>query len=305
MSGAEDTVLPVALGERVERVLGAKIGSAAPIRGGAINQAVHVRTIGGGDAFVKWNAAGLPGLFAAEVDGLRRLRAAGALRVPEVLAFDDSLSGDTPPFLVLEYIAREPPRDAARFARRFGEGLASLHRENVAPDGGFGLERDNYLGVFVQRNAPPLPRWPDFYRDRRLIPQIALARSLGRLNPARERLLEEIVGRIDALLADLDARPALLHGDLWSGNFLAAGDEPVLLDPALCYGEREVEIAYVELFGGFPAGFLPAYHAAFPLDPGYERRRSLHQLYPLLAHLNHFGERYGLPVEEACRRSLA
>ena len=110
-----------------------------------------------------------------------------------------------------------------------------------------------------------------------------------------------VVEQLDKLLEGLESRPVLLHGDLWSGNLLAtAGDEPVVIDPAVYYGEREVEIAFTELFRGFPAGWLDAYRAAYPLSEGYEFRRPLHQLYPLLVHLNHFGEGYGPAVEGVC-----
>ena len=81
---------------------------------------------------------------------------------------------------------------------------------------------------------------------------------------------------------------------------MSAGDEPVIFDPAVYYGEREMEIAYVELFGGFPPGFVEMYHTSYPLEEGYERRRPLHQLYPLLVHLNYFGETYGPQVDRAC-----
>ncbi len=81
---------------------------------------------------------------------------------------------------------------------------------------------------------------------------------------------------------------------------MSAGDVPVIFDPAIYYGEREMEIAYIELFGGFPPGFVAMYDAAYPLEVGYERRRPLHQLYPLLVHLNYFGETYGPQVDRAC-----
>jgi fructosamine-3-kinase len=193
--------------------------------------------------------------------------------------------------------------DAAGFAVRFGHALAALHRDNPSPDGTFGLESNNFIGALPQPNAPRTRDWPAFYRDCRLLPQIALARQLGRLSPEREAALMSVVERLPLLLGDFDARPVLLHGDLWSGNFLVAhGDEPVVIDPAVYYGEREAEIAFVELFGGFPDGLLPAYRAACPLDAGYERRRALHQLYPLLVHLNLFGEGYGPRVDAVCRR---
>jgi fructosamine-3-kinase len=97
---------------------------------------------------------------------------------------------------------------------------------------------------------------------------------------------------------------ALLHGDLWSGNYLEAGDEPVVFDPAVYYGEREMEVAYIELFGGFPARVLAAYEEAYPLPPDYPKRRTLHQLYHLLNRLNHSGGSYGSDVDAACRDCL-
>lgn len=288
------SILPPDVRAALEERFG-RVGEAASLSGGDVNRAARVVT-GGGPIFVKWKPDAPPGFSALEVDGLNRLRAAGALRVPEVLAW-----GDAPPFLALEYVMPQVPADERQFAQHLGEGLAALHRDNPAPDGRFGLGHDNFLGSQPQPNTFHAD-WPTFYRDRRLMPQIEKARGRGLLPTGRGRLLGQITERLETLLGDFDARPVLIHGDLWSGNFLsAAGDEPVLIDPAVYYGEREVEMAYTELFGGFPPGYLAAYRAAFPLDPGYERRRALHQLYPLLVHLNHFGETYGPAVDRACR----
>ena len=275
-----------------------RVGEATSLSGGDVSRAARVVT-GDGPIFVKWKADAPIEFFALEADGLRRLRQAGALRIPAALAW-----GDGPPFLALEYVAPQAPTDMRRFARRLGEGLAALHRNSSAPEGLFGLEHDNFLGSQPQPNTRHTD-WATFYRDCRIAPQIEKARGKGLILAERERLLGHIVDEMETLLADFEARPVLIHGDLWSGNFLcAAGDEPVLIDPAVCYAEREVEIAYTELFGGFPQGYLDAYQAAFPLDQGYARRRALHQLYPLLVHLNHFGETYGPAVDRACRDYL-
>jgi fructosamine-3-kinase len=288
------SVLP----DEVRAALSARFGgvsAAVPLSGGDVAQAARVTT-GQGTIFVKWKPDAPPDLFALESDGLGRLKSAGAVRVPDVLAI-----GDDAPFLALEYIPLRPPTDASRFGHRLGEALAALHRGSPALDGLFGLDHDNYLGSQPQRNTPQT-RWWSFFRDSRLIPQIEKAKQRGQLSPARIRLLGRVVEQLETLLSDFPAAPVLVHGDLWSGNFLcAAGDEPVVIDPAVYYAEREVEIAFTELFGGFPRDFLSAYHAAFPLDHGYERRRPLHQLYPLLVHLNHFGETYGPAVDRACR----
>lgn len=271
------------------------LGTAQALSGGDVNRAAKITTPQG-PIFVKWKADAPTGFFALEADGLNRLRAAGALRIPQVLAV-----GDAPAFLALEYLESTPPHDERRFAQRLGEGLAVLHRDNPSPDGKFGLELDNFLGSQPQANTPH-GDWPSFYRDCRLLPQWEKARGRGLVPPERERLLGQVVDGLEALFDGFQPRPVLIHGDLWSGNFLAtAGEEPALIDPAVYHAEREVELAFTELFGGFPRGFLAAYHAAFPLDPGYEHRRPLHQLYPLLVHLNHFGETYGPAVDRACR----
>jgi fructosamine-3-kinase len=302
------SVLPPALRAALAATLGSEPVRAVPLGGGMVNRAAHVETRNG-PAFVKWNEDAPPGLFATEANGLHALRATQTLRVPEVLAVSVAPSAvaasftEAPPFLALEYIEEHPPSTVAAFAQRFGEALSALHRATASPFDGFGLAEDNYLGRLPQRNTPHA-RWPDFYRDCRLLPQIIMARTAGRLPPKRERLLMRVVEQLDVLLDGLESRPVLLHGDLWSGNFITVGDEAALVDPAIYYGEREMEIAFIELFGGFPHGLLSAYRAAYPLDPGYERRRPLHQLYPLLVHLNHFGETYGPDVERACRLCL-
>jgi fructosamine-3-kinase len=263
-----------------------------------INHVAHVYTMQD-EVIVKWKEKAPPGFFAAEADGLRRLKRANALRVPEVLAFADA-DGNAPAYLALEYIEVSAPSHPDRFAREFGEKLAALHHLAASPSDEFGLDRDNYIGLVPQQNTPHAD-WTAFYRARRLMPQIALARKKRLLSGERERMLMDVVERLETLLDGLPARPVLLHGDLWSGNFLSAGDEPVVIDPAVYYGDREMEIAYVELFGGFPHGFLDAYRAACSPDPGYAFRRPLHQLYHLLNHLNHFGETYGPAVERVCR----
>lgn len=247
---------------------------------------------------VKWRDPALPGFFAMEADGLRRLGAANALRVPQVFAV-----GDAPAFLALEYLPQQPLHDEHAFTWRFAEGLAALHHHTGHYER-FGWQSDNFLGSQPQPNGWR-DTWPDFYRACRLVPQWDKARARGLIPPHRERLLAHVTDTLDTLL-DFPARPVLIHGDLWSGNFLStANDTPALIDPAVHYADREVELAFVELFGGFPRGFVRAYDSVYPLHDGYTKRRPLHQLYPLLVHLNHFGETYGPSVDRACADALA
>lgn len=308
--------LPNELYPVLETDLGVSIRHAVRVRGGMVSQAAKVVTTGG-HIFVKWKAdaappipeqgdvARVPGMFESEADGLRRLAATGTLRLPEVLGFADRASDDDDaiPYLALEWIEPAEPDNVRAFTRNFAGGLAKLHSATSTSGGHYGLDHDNYLGRRRQSNRWTAS-WPDFYRDQRIVPMIDLARQKGRLDSGRERRLNGLAERVGDLLTH-DEPPCLIHGDLWSGNFLSAGDQPVILDPAVYYANREVELAYIQLFGGFPGGFMDAYSHECPLDPGYSDRRPLLQLYPLLVHLISFGEDYGLAVDAVCRRYLA
>ena len=234
-----------------------------------------------------------PGFFAAEAEGLQYLREADALRVPEVLAVTDDA-------LTLEWLAPTPPsRD---FTQRFAEGLAQQHRVTSSA---FGLERDNFLGPYGQANRW-CDTWADFYAEYRLRPQLILATRDGKLPQDRRMGFDSLLAMLPELLSGIaDEPPALVHGDLWRGNLLSTNDGPALIDPAVYFGSREVELAYIELFGGFPEGVFATYHAAFPLRTGYERRRPIHQLYPLLVHVNYFGEQYGPQLDATLLEALA
>jgi protein-ribulosamine 3-kinase len=227
--------------------------------------------IGGAARFLKVNTARHADAFAAEADGLAALRAAG-LAAPMLLS-QGSVGGEA--YLLLEHLDLDGPADFAALGRM----LAEAHRR---PGPRFGWQRDNYIGPTPQQNAWS-EAWAVFWRERRLQPQLALAGKNG---------FELRAEGLDGLLEDHQPQPSLLHGDLWSGNvgFTAAG--PVVFDPAVYYGDREADLAMTELFGGFPPQFYAAYRHAFPLPPGYERRKHLYNLYHLLNHLNLFGGGY-------------
>jgi fructosamine-3-kinase len=276
LSEAEASVLQSTFGVRVSRI--ERVG------GGDINAAfrAHLSQRPALSYFVKINPSAREGFFEGEVHGLEWLGAAGALRVPRVL----HARREPSPHLVLEWI--EPGPRVADFDERLGTGLAALHRAG-APS--FGLEHDNFIGRLPQDNRP-LPSWAAFYRERRLMPLLALARELGASDPTLDRAAERLLARLDELVGP-DEPPARLHGDLWGGNLHV--DErglPVLIDPAAYAGHRELDLAMMRLFGGFGERVFAAYAASAPLAPGHEERVALYQLYPLLAHLCMFGRGY-------------
>jgi fructosamine-3-kinase len=296
--------LPGDVIQYIEDSLKLRISSSVVCGGGMINHAQKLNT-SKGSYFIKWNPNIPSGNYTSEAHGLSLLNKSGAIRVPEVILLKEREAKfpEVPPILVLEWLEERRPKNEWLFVQNFGKALAKLHRENPASSGLFGLQEDNFLGAQPQINRQ-MASWTDFYRECRLLPQIDRARSKGLLPSHREKLMMNVVENLEKLLEGLSPRPTLIHGDLWSGNYLSLGEDAALIDPAVYYGEREMELAYIQLFGGFPAGLLQAYHAEYPIDPGYPARRSLHQLYPLLIHLNHFGETYGDLLDQACQDQL-
>jgi len=289
MSGAFAAALATALGRLVE------VGPETAVRGGCINDCFRWQTAFG-PVFVKRCALNGRWLLEAERDGLERLRAVGAIRVPEILAA--GFAGDEA-FLVLEWLDLRPADDAAD--ARLGAALARLH-ETRGP--AFGLERDNAIGATPQPNGR-CESWPEFWGERRLGYQLELAARngyTGRLQDRGHRLLEHV----GAFFGDYRPLPSLLHGDLWSGNraMLAEGT-PVVFDPAVYYGDPEADIAMTRLFAGFGPEFYAAYAAVRPPDAGAATRSDLYNLYHVLNHLNQFGGGYRSQAESMIDRLLA
>jgi protein-ribulosamine 3-kinase len=276
--------LPEALQEQLERWIG-PIRSCEPVGGGCIGETARVE--GERDTFFLKHQRDAPtGFFRAEAAGLEALRAAGSrLRVPDVIAYRDQ-PGAGPAWILLEWL--EPASPGGRFDALLGEGLAHVHSVRAEA---WGAERDGFIGPLPQVNRAA-PRWEEFWDENRLAPQLEIGRKKGWLREERDwyRLRE----RLPVILSVAeDEGPRLLHGDLWSGNVLAtAGGAPALVDPSSYHGHREVDLAMTELFGGFGEGFQRAYRESLPLDPGYEIRKQVYQLYYLLVHVNLFGPSY-------------
>jgi fructosamine-3-kinase len=229
--------------------------------------------------FVKTAHARYGPLLDAEAQGLAALRATGAVRVPEVIAAGDG-------WLLLEWLDLRPLD--GRAAGRLGAALAALHLASAGERHGWA--HDNFIGGTPQRNGWRA-RWVDFWRDCRLVPQLELAVRNG--HDALQRDGTRLLSGLDGLLGGHQPKPALLHGDLWSGNAGALPDgTPVIFDPAVYIGDREADVAMTALFGGFGHEFDAAYRTTWVIDEGFEIRRDLYNLYHLLNHLNLFGRAY-------------
>jgi len=287
-----------ALRTGVERGLAERMPTAGLARWSELGEGVGGRRFrvdwGDARAFVKTGEDVEP--FAAEADGLVGLADAGCLRVPRV--FESGEAGGEA-FIVMEWLALAPKSGPA--AARLGEALA---RQHLAAAPRFGWRRNNFIGATPQFNAPS-DGWVGFYREHRLFFQLRLAAEngyRGALQEAGARLAEGL----PLFFTGYTPRPALLHGDLWGGNWgVLEGGLPAVFDPAIHWGDREAELAMTELFGGFGAEFHAAYRLHAPLDAGYPMRRGLYQLYHVLNHLNLFGEAYLPQALDLLRRLLA
>ncbi|MCB9435405.1 MAG: fructosamine kinase family protein [Anaerolineales bacterium] len=285
-------MLPPALEKAVRAQF--NIQSVQPCSGGDISQADRLVTADG-PLFIKWHPRSPQGMFSAEAKGLAVLAQAKALRVPQVIYIQEP-DGPIPAYLILEWL--EPGHTQNHTDEELGHGLAVLHQHTADHHG---LDHSNYIGSLPQTNQPSA-LWADFYAHQRIMPQMAIARRNGELPSHRENLLNKLLAQLPRLLPNDNPPASLLHGDLWCGNVMTlTNGQPAIIDPAVYYGHREVEMAFTELFGGFSSHFYAAYNEAYPLPQGYAERRLLYQLYPLMVHMNLFGGGYGSRVDAILR----
>ncbi|MEY2985165.1 MAG: hypothetical protein RLZZ568_1782 [Cyanobacteriota bacterium] len=262
------------------------------VSGGCINQGYCLRG-GQQQYFVKINQANQLAMFQTEALGLEQIAATDTIRVPQPICYGSEGSQS---YLVLEWLAFGRGNRDSWY--RLGQQLAALHQAEGSDQ--FGWQCENVIGATPQLN-PWTDSWAEFFAEQRLGYQLRLARRKGGDFPDPET----IGPRVKALLGDRQPRPALVHGDLWSGNaaILSSG-EPAILDPATYYGDPEVDIAMTELFGGFPAPFYQGYNAVSPLDRGYQRRKTIYNAYHILNHFNLFGGGYARQAQQMLKQCL-
>lgn len=253
----------------------------AVIGGGCINRCYKLHTTDD-DLFLKCNSQEYLDMFEKEQRGLTALSSFSELEVPQPL-YTGTLGSKA--FLIMEYI--EASAKSEEFFGRLGRGLARMHRKTQEE---YGWNEDNYIGRLAQSNTYN-SNWIDFFISQRLVPQIETAVNQKVLPLKERRDLEVLLTKLHNYL--VTEPPAFIHGDLWSGNIMSGpGGSPCLLDPAVYFGHREVELAFTTLFGGFDTEFYQSYNEVYPLQSGYSDRFELYNLYPLLVHLNLFGTGY-------------
>ena len=269
------------------------------LSGGDINKA-YALTINTGDRiFMKANSKSNADFFTAEAAGLSAIASTKTIATPEILCTGTDDGEDVGySFLLLKFIKSAKARDD--YWEVLGQELAALHKadtkvlwsDSISCDS-FGFFQDNFIGARPQVNTP-CPSWISFFRDNRLAPQFKAADSY--FSPEDRNKITKSLDNLDKFLME-PSKPSLLHGDLWNGNVMCGPlGKAILIDPAVYIGHAEADLAMTQLFGGFPQKFYDAYLESNPIEPGYEDRRDLYNLYQLLNHLNLFGPTYLGPV---------
>ena len=269
----------------------AQLMSAVLVAAGNQNQGIRLET-SKGSFFLKLNFDHERDTLAKESEGLQKLRNATFLKVPETYGLGRVEDYN---YLLSEFIATS--RQRLDYWEDLGLGLAHLHLTSSSQ---FGLDTDNYIASLRQNNLQT-DSWSDFYIEQRLEPMVGLA-YFDKLIPLDFlKKFQTIYTKMESIFPK--EKPALLHGDLWSGNVLCNQEgKPCLIDPAIYFGHREMDLAFSKLFGGFDTRFYEAYESVTPLEPDFESRIGIYNLYPLLVHLNLFGTAYLPGIEKIIKR---
>lgn len=268
---------------KIEDWAGKKVVRSKALTGGCVSDAQLLTFEDASTCFMK-TACAYPDAFQQEAKGLQELKKANCIRIPEVLYVDQDC-------LLLEEIKLGEQSD--HFFADFGRQLARLHQYGALR---FGFPQNNYIGNTPQVNVCnhlEATNWCDFYYNKRLLYQYKLAEEKRLVGPELKNGFILLENRIEEILEGSEEKPALLHGDLWSGNFLCDHQsQACLIDPAVYYGHREAELAMTRLFGGFSTHFYSSYQKTYPLPEGYDYRQNIYMLYHVLNHLNLFGRSY-------------
>ena len=273
-------LIPGSIRSEIETVLFAPIAKATSIQGGDISKALKIELEDGQSFFLKFDKEELDtmkSIFTQEVKGLNTLRTANtSLVIPEVISHNNS-------YLLLEYLEEETQGNDFQF----GVDIAKLHKNSNEL---FGFSEDNYIGPIKQTNRYHAD-WLEFFFRERIEPLTKQAVDKGLLNNKYCSIFERVFNYTYIIFPD--EPPALLHGDLWSGNyFFTKQGHAAIYDPAIYYGHREMDLAMTKLFGGFTPAFYDGYQTEYPLQSGWKERQKLCQLYPLLVHAILFGGNY-------------
>ena len=262
--------------------------------GGSINQASKIES-NYGHFFIKWNLREkFPKMFEKEAIGLNHLASTKAINIATVVHHEELVQYS---YLLLEWIESSSP--TPEFWKIFAQKMAALHQHKFEK---FGFEQDNFIGSLIQKN-----NWTadcsDFFWGQRIEPLLQKARNAGYADRGDVQSFDNLYYKLDKIIPE--ESPSLLHGDFWQGNFkVDSFGMPCLIDPATYYGHREMDIAMSSLFSGFSPEFYQEYNTVYRLESDWDERLDLWNLYPLLVHVNIFGESYMNELRRNVRRFM-
>lgn len=262
-----------------------------PLSGGDINQVYKIMSSEGNYVIKLNEALRYPDMFEIEAKSLQILSKTDSFVIPKVIGNGEQKDKT---YLLLEYI---DSNNSSQFSEVFATALAKLHKNQTD---NFGLEFNNFIGRLHQKNLPKQPKSIDFYINLRLEPQFKLASDQG--------FEFKNVDKFYTILEDLipDEKASLIHGDLWSGNYLITENrEACIFDPAIAYAPREMDLAMMKLFGGYPQDIFDIYNEIFPLENNWESRIPVWQLYYILVHVNLFGSSYYNQAKQIITKNTA
>lgn len=285
--------IPQELQSSLEKTQGFRIQSSRPIGGGCIHNAQELIT-DRGSYFLKYNHPGALSNFQSEEKGMGILAEAGSIRTPIMMGTGES---ESHAYLLMEFIQSQSR--AADYWEDFGQKLALLHLNSQEK---FGLDHNNFIGALPQSNRPK-DSWIDFFIEERIEPMLEEAIRKGAFVESIRSDFENLYQKLPQIFPQ--ESPSLLHGDLWGGNILTDESGKVcIIDPAVYYGHREMELAFMTLFDSQPLRFYEAYHEVYPLEEGFGDRFDVYNLYPLLVHVNLFGGSYVSSVRRILKSVL-
>lgn len=281
----EDTIIELCLG-RLSDLYGQKtvLQQKEHIGGGCINHALMLKC-NTGNFFLKWNSSCASDMFVKEEAGLQEMLSVQNefLIIPQVIwaKHVDELPG----LLLMEYL--QPSVNNSGFDEKLGRGLAVLHHKTNKK---YGFHHDNYCGATIQNNQWNTS-WIDFFGQQRIMHLVHLIVEKRGLTNSEIKIYEKLVDKLPSILSH-ETKPSLIHGDLWSGNYMNSANGPALIDPAAYYADREMELSIMTMFGGFSPRVWDAYQEMNPLPSGWKERNLLYQLYHVLNHYYLFGGSY-------------
>ncbi len=211
--------------------------------------------------------------LAVELAGLRLLSERAGVLTPTPIGLKEMENG-----ALLVFEAVPPVERAPRHWRQIGQTLARIHQ--VKWDR-CGLETQGYFGPLYQDNRP-MNDWPAFFAERRLWPRLVGAIDAGRLPTPLIRQMEKLISRLPELCGPAVV-PSLLHGDAQQNNFISTETGTYVIDPAVCYGHPEFDLAYIDYFQPVPEDVFTGYREVMPIPPGFDERRDLWRIYGYLA----------------------